>query len=107
MARRLILQKIFEDFLGSRNVYFQPPPNVRMSYPAIVYDLDNPSVKKADDRNYSIVDRYSVTLLVRNPDSSLIHDILHLEHNGNPINIRLDRPYSSDDLNHYVYTVYF
>lgn len=107
MARRQILQNVLEEFLGSKNVYFQPPTNMRMSYPAIVYDLDNPEVKKADNMNYSVIDRYSVTLIVHDPDSPLIHNMLHLEHNGEPIMVRLDRPFCSDNLNHYVYTIYF
>ena len=37
MRTRLDLQKLLEKTLGSRNVYFQPPPNVQMEYPAIVY----------------------------------------------------------------------
>ena len=41
MRNRLDLQKIFEDILGSKNVYFQPPESLKMKYPAIRYSLDD------------------------------------------------------------------
>ena len=40
MARRLELQNLLANLLGTNNVYFQPPPTVQMEYPAIVYHRD-------------------------------------------------------------------
>ena len=34
MASRLELQSKFEELLGSRNVYYQPPESIKMSYTA-------------------------------------------------------------------------
>ena len=34
MGSRIELQTILETIMGNRNVYFQPPANINMSYPA-------------------------------------------------------------------------
>ena len=39
MRDRLDLHECLCKILNSNNVYFQPPENVRMNYPAIVYSL--------------------------------------------------------------------
>jgi len=41
MAPRLELQEVLESLLGSRNVYFQPPLNLKMNYPCIIYKRDD------------------------------------------------------------------
>jgi len=33
MGTRLELQNLLENILGSRNVYFQPPENLKLNYP--------------------------------------------------------------------------
>ena len=35
MNRRIEFQKVLEDILGSKEVYFQKPTNISMKYPAI------------------------------------------------------------------------
>ena len=54
MRTRLDLQKLLEKTLGSRNVYFQPPPNVQMEYPAIVYKRQKIDNDFGDDLVYII-----------------------------------------------------
>ena len=44
MASRLELHEALCKVLGSRNVYFQPPEDIKMNYPAIEYSrasIDN------------------------------------------------------------------
>ena len=101
MDNRLDLQATLKDLLGSRNVYFQPPESVRMSYPAIVYSLDNIENRHANDSVYHMRDRYSVTYITQNPDDQAIRAIASM-----PL-CRFDRHYKADNLNHYVYTIYF
>lgn len=38
MNRRYELQAVLEGILGSGNVYFQPPENLKMRYDCIVYE---------------------------------------------------------------------
>lgn len=87
--------------LGSRNVYFQPPPSVKMKYDAIVYTLGNNDVKHADDRRYLISKRYTVTAISSNPDSDLYERLMEMPYT------RFDRFYTSDNLNHWVITLYY
>ena len=101
MGTRLQLQTLLEALLGSRNVYFQPPSTVKMKYPCIVYSLSDIDTKFADNIPYSNKRRYQLTAIDPNPDS-VIPDKLALL----PMCI-FDRSYTSDNLNHYVFNIYF
>lgn len=98
---RLELHEILCNLLGSRNVYFQPPPSVQMKYEAIVYSLNDISVNYADDIKYKSMKRYSVIAISKNPDSELCNKLLDLPYS------ELDRFYTADNLNHWVITLYF
>ena len=93
------LDKIFRKILGSSNVYFQPPENVRMKYPAIRYERDGFETIRADNGLYQIWSRYEVTLIDSNPMSSAINELLVLDY------CKYDRHYVSDNLNHDVFTI--
>lgn len=97
---RLDLQTEFEKILGSHNVYFQPPASVKMQYPAIVYSLKNIEKNFANNLSYIVTDGYEVILIDKNPDSIYIKKILGLPYCG------FDRYYTSDNLNHFVFTIY-
>ena len=101
MASRPKLQALLEELLGSRNVYFQPPESIKMNYPAIVYSLDNIENVYADDGVYLSPRAYQITLIDRNPDSDSIGKLASLK------SCRFVRHYKSDNLNHYVYRIYF
>lgn len=101
MATRLELQSMLEEILGSRNVYFQPPETLKMKYPAIVYSRDAIENDHANDGVYMQSLRYSVTVIDANPDSEIPFKISKL-----PL-CRSDRHFRSDNLNHYVFTLYF
>lgn len=101
MADRLSLQTELENLLGTRNVYFQPPASVQMKYPAIrfrLYDIKN---DHADNKPYKQLRAYELILIDPNPDSEYIEKISQLEY------CSFDRYYSSDNLNHYVFTLYY
>ena len=101
-TRREMLGDIFRDqILGSSNVYFQPPESVKMRYPAIVYSLDDITNTFADDRPYLSAKRYKVTIIDRNPDS-ILPDLM----NALPF-CNFNRTYTSDGLNHWVFSLYF
>lgn len=100
MASRLKLQEEFEAILGSSNVYFQPP--ARMSYPCIKYSLAGMNIKRADNIIYKNMNRYEVVVIDYDPDSTIYLDILN--------HFKLctfDRSYPSNNLNHFVLTLYF
>lgn len=101
MDQRLKLQELLEGVLGTRNVYFQPPANVQMNYPAIVYQRDALDSKFAGNRPYSLTKRYEVTIIDRDPDSSIPDRVAAL-----PLS-SFSRHFVVDNLNHDVYTLYF
>lgn len=101
MGQRLELQTLLESLLGTRNVYFQPPANVQMKYPCIVYSRDASDTKFADNNPYHHTKRYQVTVIDQNPDSIIPDKIANLPmctHN---------RFFTADNLNHVVFTLFF
>jgi hypothetical protein len=101
LARRLELQAIFETLLGTQNVYFQPPANVRMEYPCIVYKRDNANTEFAGDKPYRYEQRYLVTFIAQDPDLLVPLKIAAL-----PTCINL-RHFTVKNLNHDVFTLYY
>lgn len=101
MANRLNLQTLLEDILESRNVYYQPPESVEMKYPAIVYGLEDIENTFADDGVYLSQKKYSVTVIDKNPDNDYVDKVAALP------TCHFNRHYKSDNLNHYVFSLYF
>lgn len=102
MADRLKLHDELCTILGSRNVYFQPPESVRMQYDAIRYALSGKDIKRADNRLYLSTNEYEGVVITRDPDTTIPDHILsHFEM------CSFGRPYTSDNLNHYPFTLYY
>lgn len=101
MDRRLELQSLLEDILGSDNVYFQPPENVVMQYPCIVYGRDGAHRVSADNSGYRRVQRYQVTVIDRDPENPVIEKLGLLPRCSD------GRSYVADGLNHDVFELYY
>lgn len=101
MGKRTDLQTIFEEILGTRNVYFQPPETIKMEYPCIVYHMDSGDTQFANNIPYIFNRRYNVLLIAEDPDNPYIEKIAEL-----PM-CTFDRFYTVDNLNHYSYNLYF
>jgi hypothetical protein len=95
------LQTILKDILGSDHVYFQPPPNVALVYPCIVYNRDLSQTEFADNAPYAQTQRYQVTVIDRDPDSDIPPKVAAL-----PLTLYI-RFYAADDLNHDVFNLFF
>lgn len=100
MASRLDLQTMLENLLTSRNVYFQPPSSIRMTYPAIVYSRKTLDNIHANNTVYGQRKAYEITLIDPNPDSEYVDAISKLPY------CAWDRHYTADNLNHDVFTIY-
>lgn len=99
MGQRLDLHSILETITG--NVYFQPPTNVTLQYPCIIYHRDYAKTEFADNAPYRNTKRYMVTIIDRDPDSSLPGEVAKL-----PMT-QFNRFFTADNLNHDVFTLYF
>jgi hypothetical protein len=96
---RLELQTILEGI--TPNVYFQPPSGVRMEFPCIRYQRDGSDVQWSGNLPYRLAKRYQVTVIDRNPDSVLPDQV-----EGLPL-CEFDRWFAADNLNHWVFTLFF
>ena len=96
------LQQELENFLGSRNVYFQPPSNVRLKYPCIIYDWGKPKTEYANNFIYMHTKAYEVTIIDQNKISELPDRFL----TAFPY-VSFSRIYSADGLWHFVYNLYY
>ena len=101
MGERNDLSKIFEAILGSKNVYFEPPENVKLKYPCVVYSRDPIETRSAGNKPYLINQPYSVTLIYLDPDSDLPLKIASLPMCRNTSN------FVSDNLRHANYKIYY
>lgn len=98
---RVELQTYLEEILGSRNVYFQPPESVKLSYPCIIYRLSKIRSTKANNKKYKIDKGYDLTIVDKNPDSVLPDKLYESEY------CSFDRHYKADNLNHWVFSIYW
>lgn len=97
--RRIQLHNLLVDILGSTDVYFQPPSTIKMKYPCIVYNLSDIDSRFADNIPYLHKRRYSITVIDRDPDSSIRDKMTYLE------NCSFERGFTSDNLYHYVFNL--
>jgi hypothetical protein len=99
MARRLQLHQLLKEF--TPNVYFQPPTNIKLEYPCIIYKRDFAHTKFADDIPYDHKLRYAITIIDQDPDSEIPGKVAAM-----PMSV-FNRFFTVDNLNHDVYNVYF
>lgn len=95
------LQALLEETIGSRNVYFQPPADKKLTYPCIVYQLDYIITSYANNLPYIPKKRYAVTYIDKSPDQYIPDKIGKLPFTA------FSRFYVADNLNHYVYKMFF
>lgn len=100
--RRLELHEKLIDILGSRNVYFQPPSNIQMKYPCIVYQRGTGDTQFADNVGYKFTKRYQIILIDKNPDNNEVINKLTML----PM-CTYDRHYTADNLNHDTFNLYY
>lgn len=98
---RTDLHTVLEGILGSDNVYFQPPSSIQMSYPCIVYQRSDIRSHHANNLPYKHKKEYTITIIDKNPDSSIPMEIAQME------SASFERHFKADNLNHDVFTIFF
>lgn len=101
MKSRLELQSKLEEMLGSRHVYYQPPENLKIEYPAIIYSVNDYININADNIKYHNRIQYQLIVVDKKPDNEVIKKLLDL-----PLS-SFDRHYAYNNLNHDVITLYY
>jgi hypothetical protein len=101
MVQRQNLQSVLEDAAGdAAKVYFQPPSDAQMQYPAIVYERNPADTLHADNRPFRVTTQYQVTLITRDPDDAIWNALAQLPTAAH------QRFFVADNLNHDVFTLY-
>lgn len=90
------------DFLGTGNVYYNPPESVKISYPCIIYKPSRPSGVNANNKRYFNMKCYEVTMISRDPEWGLPDQMM--EHFSF---CDLGVPFTTDNLWHWPFTIYY
>lgn len=103
---RLDLHKIFVDLLGTEDetetrVYFQPPFTIKLKYPCIIYERSDKKDFFSGDKKYLGLVKYSVSVVDKNPDSTIPQRIENLPYTS------FSTHFAIDGLNHDIYTLYY
>lgn len=101
MDRRLELQALLAAIPGVTKAYFQPPANVQMEFPAVVYEWDRLDTQFAGNNPYRFTRRYQVTVIDRDPDSVIPNSVATL-----PMCV-MNRHFTVENLHHTVFNLYF
>lgn len=87
--------------LGSKNCYFEPPANIHMTYPCVVYHHSNDLDNFADNTHYISTKRYTVTVIDEDPDSKIPNRMKEILYCSS------DRNFTADGLHHFVHTLFY
>lgn len=87
--------------LGSKNVYYQPPEDLKMVYPAIRYTKQNKKTNYANNLKYNNHDVYEIIVIDTQPDNPVINKILNMPYTD------YNRHYTYNNLNHDVITLFY
>ena len=105
MGRRqdfhLILERLYKGLQGTPCVKYQPGPSVTLTYPAILYKLNEMPSEFADNRPYHWEHRYEVQVIDRKPDSKLRERVIML-----PM-CRFRTAYTVENLYHFVFDIFY
>lgn len=102
-----ILVRLFNGVIGTSDKYvkpcvkYQPGPSTSLTYPAIVYKLDDIQNIYANNRPYLNNHRYEVQVIDRDPESELRNRMINL-----PL-CSFSRSFVSDNLYHFVFEIYY
>ena len=120
MGTRIELHEKLCEILGSQNVYFQPPTNLEIKYPCIVYERVGDLTRYANNGLYYFMWQYKVIYINRIgvDDELWPWDPYNFEANDRSDKAPLlellrfpycsmDTPYTADNLYHYPFTLYF
>lgn len=102
MRSRVDLHNRLVTILGSNQVYFQPPTNVQMKYPAIVYELEGDFSRRADNKRYTVYDKYTITHIYKDLKYDKREQILDAF-----LFVEFDRRLIADGLYQDVYTLHW
>lgn len=100
MDRRIELHNKLLTFLP--NVYFQPPSNITMTYPCIVYSKSSKMRRFGNDDIYLSSQEYQLMVIENNPDSKVADEL-----EKDLSSCVISQYYTMDNLNHTTLNLYY
>lgn len=100
-GNRQLLQQNLTLAVSPHKVYYQPPANLLMDYPCVVFKLSSDQPTFANNNRYGNKNRYTLTVIDRSSESTLFDVIRKL-----PL-ITFSTHYVVENLHHYVFSLYF
>lgn len=95
------LKKVLEGILGSKEVYFQPPSNIHMKYPAIIFEREDIQNTFADNLVYKQDTAYKVTVMDKNPNSEIVKEVSLIP------TARYVQFFVTNNLNHDIFIIFY
>lgn len=95
------LRDLLKDLFNCDHVYYQPPNNLTMLYPAIRFSINTIDSKYANNKRYAGFNCYDIVVISKETDEPVIQKILDLPYAS------FDRHYISDGLNHDIIKLYY
>lgn len=103
MRTRLEFRNMLKSVVGDGvTFYFQPPEGQMLNYPCLIYSRGNPLRRHADNKVYNHLQSYDLLLIVEGADDLDLYETISGIQYCSP-----GKPYSSDGLYHYPFTIYF
>lgn len=102
MRDRLQLHNQLSEILETSNLYYQQPENFRLKYPCVIYNQEPGNIKRAGNTLYGYIKKYSVTFISNIENDNVIPKML--------VSFELctvERTFVSDNLYHYIFTLYY
>lgn len=99
--RRLELRALIKAAVGDDvRLYFQPPSNIDMVFPCVVYIRKDVLSERAGNKRYVSHESYDVTYISENSDNDILFKLLDI-----PMS-EFDRRFVSDNLYHDVINIH-
>lgn len=89
-----------QDLIRSKNVYYQPPADLKMKYPCVRYQPANIDIKEADNHGYITTRAYDVLYISKTQDENVALQLARFPRS------RHDRSYKQSGLYHESFTIY-
>lgn len=108
MAEDLVMQKKSSYIcnrlheIGVKNVYIDPPENIKMNYPCARVRLNAGRIRYADNKAHIFIPSWEIIYISYIPDDEMVNKITYAFSR-----ISYTRHYTADNLHHNSFTLYY
>ena len=102
-SNRLELHQLLKSQFSSQqepHVYFQPPQNIQLVYPCMIYKITDLPQIWANNLPYHWDHAYHLTYLTRDPNDPVVEKLIALR------KTKFGRYYTADNLHHFTFTIF-